>query len=290
MSRFIINSEDIKKLVCESLNRIISIKESINYDENEMVSAIDAALLSDILNKYGWGYSDFKDVQGKNGKTYTAYKIQKNNSKALDFNEVVEIIKKNAEYPNGIKISTGKYEYAPELNFFILYSEEFIPDATQLSLNLNESEGLDNKIDDPNYTHYAVNKNTNLIVYGWDYTGYEGSELRQFKNDYFIVDLRDNDLNPKDYKILTRKGCISQGINPEDNNSWSNDGITPISQNNSELYEAYETVQWQHFDNDREEEEIFNDAVEAIEMSDGNIDFMEWYPAFQDVIEPDDAD
>ncbi len=79
------------------------------------------------------------------------------------------------------------------------------------------------------YTHFAVNKKTNLIVNGWDYRGYDADELKQFKKDYFIVDLVDNDFNPKEYKILTRQGCLKQGINPDDEmNCWSNRGDIPL--------------------------------------------------------------
>ena len=45
------------------------------------------------------------------------------------------------------------------------------------------------------------------------------------------------------------------------------------------LSEGYETIQWRHFDNNREDEEMINDAIEALEMSDGAIDFYEWYGA-----------
>lgn len=76
-----------------------------------------------------------------------------------------------------------------------------------------------------NYTHFAVNKNTNLIVNGWDYSGYDKEDLRLFKRDYFFNDLEDNDFNPKEYKILTYNGCKKQGINPDDDACWSNDGI-----------------------------------------------------------------
>jgi len=75
------------------------------------------------------------------------------------------------------------------------------------------------------YTHFAVNKQTNKIVNGWDYSGYDPSELRQFKKDYFIEDLIDMEFNPNDYKILTDRGCRQQGINPDDDMCWSNDGI-----------------------------------------------------------------
>ena len=72
-----------------------------------------------------------------------------------------------------------------------------------------------------NYSHFAVNKATGKIVNGWDYSDHEPSELRQFKKDYFIVDLEDYGLNPKDYKILTTKSLIRMGIDPDDNNNWA---------------------------------------------------------------------
>ena len=56
------------------------------------------------------------------------------------------------------------------------------------------------------------------------------------------------------------------------------------------IKEDYNTVQWQHFNNGPTDNEMFNDAVEAIEMSDGKIDFDEWYPAFQDYIDYDEAE
>ena len=55
------------------------------------------------------------------------------------------------------------------------------------------------------YTHLAVNKFTNLIVNGWDYADEDPQDLKQFKNDYFIVDLKDYGFNPKVYKIVTTK-------------------------------------------------------------------------------------
>ena len=56
------------------------------------------------------------------------------------------------------------------------------------------------------------------------------------------------------------------------------------------LKEAYETVQWQHFNNGPTDKQMFKNAVKAIEMSDGQIDFDEWYPAFQDYIDYDEAE
>lgn len=73
-----------------------------------------------------------------------------------------------------------------------------------------------------NYSHFAVNKATNKIVNGWDYSDYDPSELRQFKKDYFDVDMIDYGFNPKDYKIVTGKFLLRQGIDPNDNNNWAN--------------------------------------------------------------------
>ena len=91
------------------------------------------------------------------------------------------------------------------------------------------------------YTHFAVNKKTGLIVNGWNYSDYDSDELRQFKNDYFFNDLVDWDFDPKEYKILTRRGCKRQGINPDDElNYWSNNGeISLADEKNNPIGESY---------------------------------------------------
>ena len=82
--------------------------------------------------------------------------------------------------------------------------------------------GVESFKNNQNYSHFAVNKATNKIVNGWDYSEYDPSELRQFKKDYFDADMIDYGFNPKDYKIVTSKFLIRQGINPDDNNNWAN--------------------------------------------------------------------
>jgi hypothetical protein len=85
-----------------------------------------------------------------------------------------------------------------------------------------------------NYTHFAVNKKTGLIVNGWDYSGYDSDDLRRYKKDYFINDLIDYEFDPKDYVILTRSTCIRRGINPDDmENCWSNRGELPLNKEKS---------------------------------------------------------
>ena len=90
-----------------------------------------------------------------------------------------------------------------------------------LSTNMNENQ------DNPEYTHLAVNKFTNLIVNGWDYSNEDPQDLKQFKNDYFIVDLKDYGFNPKVYKIITSNFAAKNGID-----QWSNTGVFPLEEEN----------------------------------------------------------
>lgn len=102
-----------------------------------------------------------------------------------------------------------------------------------------------------NYTHFAVNKMTNLIVDGWDYTGYDSEELKQYKNDYFNNDLMENGFNPKMYKILSFKGCQKQGLDPNNKQIWSNTGVYPLTQEvqmNKQGKNPYEAAQQEHPD------------------------------------------
>ena len=71
-------------------------------------------------------------------------------------------------------------------------------------------------------THFAILKPINKIIFSWDYSGYDNSELRKFKKDYFMDDIVDMGFNPKEVKILTKVACLRQGINPEDESCWDN--------------------------------------------------------------------
>lgn len=80
--------------------------------------------------------------------------------------------------------------------------------------------------DEPSNTHYAIHKPSGKIVFSWDYSDVDGEELRAFKKDYFISDLMDMGMNPKEITILTRKSCEKRGINPTDDACWSNYPMT----------------------------------------------------------------
>ena len=73
-----------------------------------------------------------------------------------------------------------------------------------------------------NYTHFAVSKKSGKILNGWDYSEYDPSELRQFRKDYFDIDMQDYGFDPKSYKIVTSKYLLRQGVDPDDNSNWTN--------------------------------------------------------------------
>lgn len=76
--------------------------------------------------------------------------------------------------------------------------------------------------DSENYTHYAVSKINGKIVNAWNYSDISGAELRQFKRDYFRQDLIDNEIDPKQVTVVNKQTLIKRGINPDDDNNWSN--------------------------------------------------------------------
>lgn len=133
------------------------------------------------------------------------------------------------------------------------------------------SEGMN---DDPNDTHYAVHKPSGKIVFSWDYSGYDNSELRMWKKDYFYQDLLDMEIPFKDIAIWTRNNCIKKGIDPSDDANWTNSIVTEafsdivqhnhIMANNKDMYDAYVLI-------DNSDEALignYNDMNDAIEDAD----------------------
>ena len=168
--------------------------------------------------------------------TFISEKITKKEQEKSGMNESKKYLKEN-NIPSGEEIAKmvgcGKvYQRAKKRQMQNQMTVENVIRLTESDLHkiIKESVKRILKENVSLYTHYAVNKNTNLIVNGWDYEGHDGDELRQFKKDYFDYDLIDYGFNPKDYKILTKKACLRQGINPDDEmNCWSNDGLTPLN-------------------------------------------------------------
>jgi hypothetical protein len=72
----------------------------------------------------------------------------------------------------------------------------------------------------PKYTHFAVLKDNNKIINGWDYRGYDSEELKSEKKHYFFDDIKDMQFDPKNIKVVTAKFLQKQGIDPFDFANW----------------------------------------------------------------------
>jgi hypothetical protein len=94
--------------------------------------------------------------------------------------------------------------------------------------DVNNSETEQNNIQEafkinPKYSHFALLKSNNKIVTGWDYSTIDPAELREFKRDYFFNDLANNEIDPKNVAIYSKKKLVSMGIDPYDVNNWTNE-------------------------------------------------------------------
>jgi hypothetical protein len=69
------------------------------------------------------------------------------------------------------------------------------------------------------YAYFAVNKKTNKIVDGWEIV----DDVESLKY-YAKMDLEDNDMNPKDYNLLSAKTLKARGIDPYSWDSWAKTG------------------------------------------------------------------
>lgn len=66
------------------------------------------------------------------------------------------------------------------------------------------------------YTHFAVGKIDGKIVEGWETI----SDIESLKY-YAKLDLKDRDLNPNDYKLLSKEALVRRGIDPFDYKNWN---------------------------------------------------------------------
>ena len=99
-------------------------------------------------------------------------------------------------------------------------------------LRSGESEGDVNEGDmevDPTYTHFAVNKETGKIFNGWEFEkGMDRAEVA----DWCKIDLKDDDYNPKDFKILTAAALKRNDIDPFDSDNWKTNDDYDLYMNN----------------------------------------------------------
>lgn len=72
---------------------------------------------------------------------------------------------------------------------------------------------------DPTYTHFALRKSDQKIVTGWEYDGVDKEDIKYFSK----LDLKDMDLKPSDFTVITINGLKQKGIDPFNWDNWSKD-------------------------------------------------------------------
>ena len=200
---------DLHKMIMESAKRVL--KEMGRFDSDLDADEIygDRAdreyrqSIADKLHQEEWEMKNRRLRQKYPGKSPEWYEAM------IDIFESKNFKKKELNEWNG----------SDELEWEEKMAGSRLDDDDDESSPMEEAESFQNN---QNYSHFAVNKATNKIVNGWDYSEYDPSELRQFKKDYFDVDMVDYGFNPRDYKIVTGKYLLRQGIDPDDNNNWAN--------------------------------------------------------------------
>lgn len=200
---------DLHKMIMESAKRVL--KEMGRFDSDLDADEIygDRAdreyrqSIADKLHQEEWEMKNRRLRQKYPGKSPEWYEA------------MIDIF----ESKNSKKKELNEWNGSDELEWEEKMAGSRLDDDDDESSPMEEAESFQNN---QNYSHFAVNKATNKIVNGWDYSEYDPSELRQFKKDYFDVDMIDYGFNPKDYKIVTSKFLLRQGIDPNDNNNWAN--------------------------------------------------------------------
>jgi hypothetical protein len=117
-------------------------------------------------------------------------------------------------------VELNKYKQShPDKNFIIVKgTKKSFDELDEMCDDLNEEKNMKNEID-PNYTHFAIDKGTNKIVNGWEY---DSDMDKESIAEYCKMDIKDMDLNPKDFKINTTKFLKSKGIDPFNTDNWIN--------------------------------------------------------------------
>jgi hypothetical protein len=212
-----LTESDLNKLIQESVNTILSELDWRTYDSarNKALDDIDGKDIFTQERRKNQA-SEFQRARNKayskqyNLKRFDDGQYDKSNFKPTQG----ELKQASKRQKDAYDFNSGKSAYQSGKGWHVPSDyESFTMESCNESIDVN-------------YTHFAVNKGTNKIVNGWDYNDIDSSELKSFANDYFWDEIKDMGLNPKDFKILTKKSCIKQGIDPNDEvNSWENISI-----------------------------------------------------------------
>ena len=207
----------------------INAQEKLGYHYNEILNIL-------LFHKYVKGnkklfemYKKIKDAINK------GYEFDK--KKNLKENTMKKVVNKNKNTHFAINKNTNKileswnYEGYEQDELKKYKNEYFTKDLNRNYPFLNEndivvvtSKNLDKRqINEDskkdwqkyNYSHFALLKETNHILYGYDYSNVDKDELKENKNKYFLNILSEvygSDLSPKDVVVIKSNKLSKLGV------------------------------------------------------------------------------
>lgn len=207
----------------------INAQEKLGYHYNEILNIL---LFHKYVKPNGKLFSMYKKIKDAINKGYDfkkekkleenkmEKKVKKNNATHFAINKKTNKILESWNY-NGYELDelkTHKHEYfTKDLNRnypFLNENDIVVVNAQNLDKRqLNESNKKDWQ--KYNYSHFALLKETNHILYGFDYSNVDSNELKENKNQYFLNVLSEvygSDLSPQDVVVVKSNKLKKLGI------------------------------------------------------------------------------
>lgn len=88
------------------------------WDEPEENPSLNFDDFVKILEKNGWSYSNFSEVEDPQGQTGVRYNVQPDGDNSSDIETLVNELRDAAGSPDSIILSKGHHRYAPEIEFW----------------------------------------------------------------------------------------------------------------------------------------------------------------------------
>lgn len=143
---------------------------------------------------------------------YDALSINAQEKLGYHYNEILNILL----FHKYVKGNKKLFEMYKKIKDAINKGYEF---DKKKKLKENKMKNMKNK---SNSTHFAINKNTNKILESWNYEGYTQDELKNYKNEFFVKDIKRNYpfLNENDVIVVTSKNLEKRQLNEENKKDW----------------------------------------------------------------------
>jgi hypothetical protein len=175
---------------------------------------------------YSWWSDRYKDINGFRPRMTNKELIAwVNNTFKLE-NDEYKLIK-NLEETTTAGLASG--------SFTSNLSLEPIEKETPVDINNMDISVIGEGLGD-GYTHYAIIKNENKIVDGWNYNGLDRDEIKHWTS----IDLKDNfpDNKLSDFKVISKNNLTKYGLNPHNTKDWYKMGLNEMTSGSIPTYDA----------------------------------------------------